>query len=408
MAANSTTYDPVLAELWPQKRINNLAFSNAKFAGYCQRSQDFTEKVKHVALQYGNNQGRSASFSAAKSNVGSSKFEEFEVTIVSNYGYGEVDGLTLERTESNRAALVNALDREAQGALDELTADLGKDTWKTGSGALGQIAAGGISGTTITLESGQAKQFEVDMVLRAAATETGATRAAGTNTMTVTAVDYDAETIEVDATITGLTAADYLFVDGDAADGGSLKKITGVASWVPVYGATIGTLFGMTRTTHVTRLAGHRLDGSGLASKEVAIKKLIAQIRNRSNGRGKPNMVWLNPEDMDDLDTELGAKRSYEKIDVPGADIGFDAIMFRGPGGTIAAIDDPWIPEGNAWACDMRTWHYDSLKASPRIIQHDGQRVSRLNDSDGIELRAVGRHQYYCDAPGWNGHVLLP
>lgn len=409
MGADSTTYDPVLAELWPQRRINNLMFEGAKFVALCQRSQDFTEKIKHVALQYGNPQGRSAAFDKAKANVGSAKFKEFGVTIVSDYGYGEVDGITLERTQSDRAALVNALERESKGAIDELVNSTAKDTWKEGDGVLGQIATGGITGNVITLESGQAKFFEEDMTLVAAATKTGSLRDSG-DTMTVTAVDYDANTITVSlvANITGLAAGDYLFVEGDAADGGSLKKLTGVRLWIPTPDDTVGTLFGVDRTVHPTRLAGHRLDGSGLASKEAAIKRLIAQIRDRSGPRARPRDVWMNPMDLDDLTTELGAKKDYARVDVKDADIGFDAVTFRGPGGMVRVHDDSWIPEGYAWACDMRTWHFDSLGSAPKPITHDGSRVDRLAASDGIELRAVSRHQLYNDGPGWNGCVKLP
>ena len=335
-------------------------------------------------------------------------FEDFVITIVNDYAFGQIDGLLLERTQSDKAALVNALERETRGLLEELSVSAARDTWGIGSGSLA-VVDGAPAGDVITVGAGQAKGFEINMSIVAAATQTGGLNAGGAATI-VLSINLEDETIEVTAggvVALSIVDGDFLFPEGDAADGGAVRKLTGVRSWIPAPGDSIGSLFGVDRTTYPERLAGFRLDGTGLASKEVAIKALVAKIRSGLT-RAKPTQIWLHPNDLDSLTTELGAKRHYEKIDVPNADISFDAVAFHGPGGVLHAIDDAWLEEGVAYAIDPTSWCWSTLGEAPRIITHDGQRVLRVANDDAIELRGVIRQQLFCDAPGFNGAVLLP
>lgn len=409
-AANLTTYDAVVMELWPQRRVNNLTYLSSAFYGTVRKSTTFYEKLKHIALQYGNPQGRSATFTNAQTNATSTKFGEFQVTRVKDYAVGTVDGETLETTRHNKAALVSAIERETQGALDELANVLSFDLWHSGSGARGRVGTSGITTVTLTLATLEdIVNFELNMELVAASSETGAIRA---GSATVTGIDMDLGTLVTDsnwtAQITGITDADFLFVQGDAANGGAVKKVSGVPSWVPTSAPTSSAFFGLDRTAHKTRLGGVRHNGSGDGTIKEAVKNLCAKIRFYGGQRARPNMLFMNTMDLNKLDLELGSDRKYERIDVKDADVGYDAITFSTPVGRISATEERYMPPGYTWATQMDTWEFGSVDEAPRVIRHDGLSMLRQSSDDGVEFRAVYRGQLYNDAPGWSGVATLP
>ena len=410
-AANSTDYDSVIRELWPTQRIAELLYSRARFLALCNRQRDFAEKIKHIAVAYQRSAGRSATFADAQAASGSVLYEDFQLTLTSSYGWGSIDGLLLERSQHRHAVLVEAIEVETRNMLEEIALNLSKDTWGQGSGELG-VVAGAPAGDVITVGVGEAKRFETGYQIVAAATSTGGLNAGGAST-TIIEINLENGTIEVEpggVAAVSIIDGDFLFQRGDAADGGAIRKISGVRAWIPLVGDPISApFFGVDRTIYPERFAGHRFDGSGLGSKEEAIKRMVAIIRDQGPRRNHPNIVWMNPIDMDDLDSELGTvRRRYERIDVPNADIGFDALTFRGPGGMLRVLDDPWVPPGQAWCLAMDTWFWGTLGEAPRIIMHDGNRVLRIADDDAIEFRGVARGQVWCDEPFANGVVTLP
>ena len=414
MGATLTNYDAVVRELWPQRRINNMTYETSAFWAMVKKDTSFTEKIRHIAFGYGNPQGRSADFATAQANAGNSQLGEFQVTRVSDYAVGIVDGETLETTKDNKAAIVSAIEQETSGALEELGNTLSFDLWRSGTGARGQVGTSGISTTTLTLaDPDDVVNFEVGMEVVAAATETGAVR---TGSATITEVDFDNGQLVTDSNWTsqitgggGIADDDYIFVEGDAQNGGSSAvKVSGVQGWIPTSNPTSTTFFGLNRTTHPTRMAGIRYDGSSDGTLKEAIKKLHSRIAAWSGNKARPTDVFMHPEDLDNLDIELGSDRRFARVDVKDADVGFDAITFHTPAGAVRVIQDRYVKKGYAWSLDMRTWTFGSVMGVPRIIQHDGNRMLRQSAADGVEFRAVYRGQLYCNAPGYNGVVTLP
>ena len=412
MGATLTNYDAVVRELWPQRRINNMTYETSAYWAMVKKDPTFTEKIRHIAFGYGNPQGRSADFATAQANAGNSQLGEFQVTRVSDYAVGIVDGETLETTKDNKAAIVSAIEQETSGALEELGNTLSFDLWRSGTGSRGTVGTSGISTTTLTLaDSDDVVNFEVGMEVVLASSETGALRDSG-NSATITEVDFDNGQLVTDSNwttqISGATDGDHIFVEGDAAAGGSIVKVSGVEAWIPTSTPSSTAFFGLDRTTHPTRMAGIRYDGSSDGTIKEAIKKLHARIAAWSGNKARPTDVFMHPEDLDNLDIELGTDRRYARVDVKDADVGFDAITFHTPAGAVRVIQDRYVKKGYAWSLDMRTWTFGSVMGVPRIIQHDGNRMLRQSSADGVEFRAVYRGQLYCNAPGYNGVVTLP
>lgn len=175
-SATLTSYTPVIRELWPQRRVNNLVMEGAPLLALLPKDETFTERIRHIALQYANPMGRSATFGTAQTNATPSGFAEFKVTRVSDYGVGTIDGETLESTQDNKAALVSAIERETKGALEELARSAHKNLYGTGSGTRGAFASSATVVLTLSSVSDVAN-WEVGMVVVAASTETGALRA---------------------------------------------------------------------------------------------------------------------------------------------------------------------------------------------------------------------------------------
>jgi hypothetical protein len=409
MAADQTTYAAVLKQLWPQRRINNLAFQFSAFWAMVEKEQDFYEDIKHVALQYGNPQGRSADFATAQTNAGAARLAKFQVTRISDYAVGIVNGETLEVTRHNKGALLSAIENETKSSLEELANTLSFDLWSVGDGVRGVAGTVGASPDLVLSDVNDVVNFEVGMEIVMAATRTGAIRAGSAS---ITDIDPDTGTLTSDADwnaqITLPVATDFLFVQGDAANAGAIKKVSGVPAWIPTTTPTATPFFGLDRTTHTDRLGGVRQVGTGFGTIAETVKALGAKIRYRSGRRARPDTCFMNTLDIDNLDIELGSNRRYTRVDVENADIGFDAIEFATPAGRIRAVEDRYVPVGSIWMTQMNTWKFASVDGAPRIIQHDGNRMLRQTSADGVEFRAVYRGQLYNDAPGWTGYSSLP
>jgi hypothetical protein len=426
-SATVTTYDAVIRELWPDQRVNNLVLEDSAFLGLVPKDETFHEKNRHIAMQFANPQGRSGTFSDAQGNATSSQFSDFSITRIVDYATGTIDGELIESTQApggNKAALVDGMEREMKSALEELNRSTAKNSWGTGSGTRGEVATSGITTTALTLaETTDVSNFEVNMEIVAAATETGAIRS---GSATITAIDRTDGILTTDsnwtAQITGITDADFLFVEGDAPNGGASKMLSGVPAWVPTADPGATAFFGVDRTTDVVRQGGLRYDGSGDGSIKEAIQRGAHRGRQLAGRALKLSHCFMNPEDVGNLVIELGSDVEYErfkasevKVKRPNgsmgtqrADVGFDAVMFWTAAGRFPIFAETWVDRGFVWALELQTWRLATLGPMVQIIRHDGLRVARQAASDGVEYRARMRGQVYTDAPGWNLNVQIP
>jgi len=415
-----TDYDAVLKELWPQERIDNLAFSQTPFLAIIKKRTDFTEKLRHIALQYGNPQGRSATFANAQGNVSASLFSDWQINRATDYAVGVISGELLESSKDKKASIVSALDTEIKGSLTELSRSLHKSLFGDGSGTLGPLSTtASIATPTATLANVEdISKFAVGMTVVAAATPTGAIRVGGAARALITAVDRDAGTVTTtanwNALFTTLAAGDYLFVEGDAQNGGSAKKVMGLAGWLPTTTPTSTPFFGVDRTADPVSLAGVRYDGSADGTKTEALQRAAARIMREGNG-ATPTVVIMNPVDLGDLLVELGSQKVFysevKAMSVKGkemAAIGFDVVAVHTSAGAVKVLGDYECPLGLAYMLDMETWTFHSLLGAPRVVSDDGLNILRAASSDGFEYRAVYRGQLACTAPGRNAVVTLP
>jgi hypothetical protein len=425
--ATTTTYDAVLRALWPDQRVNNLVLEAGPLLGLMPKDETFFEKTRHVALQYGNPQGRSATFANAQGNATSALFSDFAITKVVDYGVGTIDGELVELSQlpgGAKGQVIDGMEREMKSSLEELGRSIAKGMYGSGTGLRGVVGAESTVSLTLTPIS-DVKNFEVGMELVCAATETGALRDSG-NSATVTAINRTTGVLTSDSNwttqISGLAAADFLFVEGDAPAAGANKTLTGTRGWVPDAAPTSTAFFGVDRTADLERQGGLRRDGSGDGTITESVQASAHYARDHAGHGLKLTHAFFNPVDFGNLVIELGTNRRYVQVmasDVPvkradgrmgtqKATIGYDAVEVFTAAGRILCFPDDFVPAGRHMALRLDTWKLATMGKMVQLIRHDGLRVARQASADGVEFRNRMRGQTYTDAPGWNVNAQIP
>ncbi len=366
------------------------------------KDENFYGKNLPLPIIHGNPQGRSRTFTTAKANKTSSELKDFVLTRAKDYSLASIDNETAEASETDAGAFLKALTVEIDGAMQSATNSFASGLFTDQSGAMGQVAAGGVAGEVITLDDPDTiVYFEIGMSIVSAAAKSTGGLAGGAGV--IQSVDRDAGTftfVAGGAAATAIAAGHYIFVEGDR----NLSE-AGLESWLPLVAPTAGdNFFGVDRSVDPTRLAGVRVDGTALPIEEALIKG--ANRINREGGR--PDACFVNYAQFENLEKALGSKVQYMVSTAFGrADIGFEGIQIKSNKGTINVIADPFCPADRAYMLTMSTWKCYSLKKPIRILDLDGNKMLRESDADAVELRVGGYRQLGCNAPGWNGVVQL-
>lgn len=401
-----------LKTLWPQSRIQDEVYPDHPFLALIPKREDFYGENAYIALQTGDPQGRSASFSTAQTisaltgsgNAGSSRGQRFLLTRAKDYQLINLETEVIMASQNDEGALIRALDTEMRSGMRNIGKSLATALFRGQTGALSGIAA--ITATTITLSNvNDVTSFEIGMRLVASATATGANRSTPA-TADITGVNRDTGVLTFGAgTFTGTNWAvsDILFSQGDNANGsGSGNKVSGLADWVPTTSPTSTLFFGVDRSVDPTRLGGLRIDASALSPEEGLVLALSRQAREG----GKQSHILMNHADYRNVQYSLGSKveTAYQTV----GRIGFQSIQMHGPKGVVSIMADQDCPAGFAYSLDMSTWKLFSLKGCPQVLDMDGNQLSRVAAADQFEARIVYFAQVYTDAPGYNGVITMP
>lgn len=407
MASTSVANTPyILKTLWPQERIDSLVYMDNPFLAMVPKSEEFYGQNMYLALRYTDNKGRSATFATAQAAKNPHKGVRYLLTRGKDYALFGIEHEMILAAKKDKGALVRSLDTEVSSAMNTLTNSLAHALFGDASGSRGQINGNDPgTGTTFTLGNvGDIVNFEVGDNILFAAAATGAVRAGGNRT--IAAIDRDVALITVSAAIdTAVGATDFIFIDGDAANGGSTILPTGLLGWLPSAAPQVGggdSFFGVDRSPDPVRLAGMRIDVSALNPEEG----LMTMLTKANVNRAKPSHIFRNPLDYKNILLALGTKVETEYTSV--GEIGFTAIKVFGPSGEVKIYSDRNCPQGRGFTLTMDTWKFYSLGKAPMVIEADDQKILRDATADSFE----GRMAYYanlgCDAPGWNVNETLP
>lgn len=399
MAVTVSNSAYILKTLYPNKRVENLVYQDHPLLAMMPKNEEFYGENLVIPVRYADTQGRSSTFADAQSGIGAHAGKKFVLTRSADYALFSLTTEAIKASKNDRGAFIKNLDTEVESALNNFAKSTAQQAYGDGSGAVGR---GSISGSTCTLANiNDIVNIEVGMRLAASDTSTGALRDSGA-VITVVTVDRDAGTFTFSGSISGFTANDYLFPKGDAANNGSIVRMSGLLAWIPTSAPGATSFFGVDRTADVTRLGGMRIDVSGLNPEEGLITALSKQAREGA----RPSHAFTNHLDFRNIEIAMGAKVTTKYAQV--GEIGFTGVEVIGPKGPVMLHADQDAPSGRLFSLQLNTWTMYTLEKYPQILDEDGSRLSREASADRWEGRIGGWGNFACRAPGYNANVTMP
>lgn len=403
MALDMTSFDAALKQHYTNDRIENMVYKDNPFLAMLPKMEDFGGKNLPIPIIYGNPQGRSATFATAQANKTNSQLKDFVLTRNHDYSLASIDNETLEASQGDSNAFMEAATVEIDGAINSAARSLAIALYRNGSGSIGQVANASFATAILQLSNvNDVTNFEVGMSLQVSATDgTGVVRA---GTLDVVGIDRDLGTVTMSGNLSAGIAAiaqnDYIFVEGDYAG-----KLKGLQAWLPNSAPTSTPFFSVDRTSDVTRLAGIRYDGSAMPIEEA----IIGAIHRVAREGGKPSHCFMNYSSWDELAKALGSKVQYIDDIVKSGDamFNFRGIMVHGPKGPVKVVPDQNCPSDRAFLLQLDVWKLYSLKKAPRILDTDGLKMLRDSAADSVEVRVGYYAQLGCRAPGYNANIKL-
>ena len=412
---NQTNFLAAMKHMYPYKKVENLVYKNNPLIAMITKNTSFPGRNATYAVEFGMTHGRSATFATAQANRSGTQLKEFVVTRVKDYSIVSVDNETLLAADGNEGSLLDVAKAKTDSALHALSRSMGRDIFRSGTGSIAQLASSsGVSSSTVSLTTGGCLQIEVGMRLKGSATD-GSSLYDGV--ITVASVDREADTftttVAPGTAMASLGNDDFLYVEGDAANGGANIKMAGLDAWLPATVASSGdSHFGVDRFIDKSRLAGQKI--SALDSSHIStLIKAAVQVHREG---GRPDVVFMNPVDWQELSLDLegtsiksgsNSRRRFDSSEST-SNFGFATLTLASPAGMVDIVADHNCPVGIAYMLQLDTWEFKSLGPAPRMLDFDGLKGLRQANEDGVEYRWGYYGNLLCTAPGFNARIALP
>lgn len=361
----------------------------------------------------GHNQSTSADITKAISNADGLQAERWSLPTNASkkhYTVATFPGDLIAAFESKPDVYFPLMTKEIDSAFKTAARRMSIKLYRNGYGGIGRVQNTGFATAVCTLTNPwDAKNFEPRMYCTfAAADVSGATRDTG-DRLRVVSVDIDAGTVTFDANLSNIAAIaqnDFIFPEGDRDVGASTtsRNMYGFETFVPYDRTTVGTLFGVDRTKHPTRLAGRYLDGTGKRVTESVTEMLtmLGDVGSTPNAVAMSWKTWLTVE------KELGSQVRYGKAGGQG-DVFFKSIKFNGGEDDVDIVKDTSCPDNRIYVLNTDTWQILHLgaKGPVRFLDEDDNQMLRSSTADSYELRIGGYVEMLCNAPGENGVIAI-
>lgn len=341
---------------------------------------------------YGDPQGVIAgenNFSTGRERVSGVEGKQLPLTAQIVYGFVKLGGRALRRAKGNKAAIYDLVTRHTNGQIRQLGADLAFHLQSDGKGIRGRIAAGGISGDTLTLESQwQVDLFKQNMTIGASSNSDGSSPRVGTTYVTKVLRKQKKIVVNSAAAIGSLTAGDYLFRDGDV---GNIMSGLGVCTPLAAI-STSDSFRGINRSDDEEALAGWRESDTDKYVEEAIMDMCAVGHAHgaRFTEADVPAQAFTN------MVKRIGAKVMYE----PGrtADVGFRYVMIEGAGNTIKVFSEPDMKDQQISRLHNPEDHeirYTGGDGLIHTIRDDGGgAMMRMLTADAIEVQLCTEHEY--------------
>jgi len=386
------------------KRLPDLVFKKHPLTNLFKHER-LNGELKKVPVKFAYGAGGSGNFQNAQGNQSDDSNVAFLVTLGKDYAVKKIQNTDIEAALAS-GGIVDLLTDRIESTVKMAADSLERALTRSGFSELGQIATGGISSATITLQPGQAKQFYPGLkCVFASSLTAGSLRNSGA-TGTVLSIDTGANTCtftQTIATIGGGTiqAGDFVFRQGDKT-GATPTMVAGLAGWLPIVRPTTGdNWYGVDRSVDPESLAGCYIDGRNMNLK-VAIETAASKLVDR--GGANPDVVAMSAANWNKLAQVLQGYGGAQVVDYNGriATASFKSIRLVTVAGALDCIAIPMMDDTAVYVLDTSTWYLGSPTGD--IIKNanpNGKTLTVYND-DAQEIRERTFGQCYCDAPGFN------
>ena len=404
---NMSAFQSALKRMYPHSRIENLTFrSNVAYA-MLPKEPDVGGESWSIVVHYEDGPGRSAKFNIAQANKAGSKKVDFRLTAVEDYSLASITGKVWAASKGNTKAFLTAAKSELDAAFNTAKRSCGISVFRNGTGSIGVISSGTtIGSTTLTLSNrSDINNFGAGQYIVFSDADGGTLRDNGARRQ-IESINRSAGSMVLDDVINAsgsVETGDYIYIEGDAQNGtgNALERVSGLDSWLPTTAPTAGdSFFSVDRSVDVTRLAGNRINASGMTVEEALIEAgtIIAEQGGEPDCCFVPFLVWKQ------LMLELGTRKVYREEKIAG--VSFKGVEIICPGGTVTVYADRNCPAGKAYMLTKSSWRYYSIGNMPAILNLDDVGTFlREASADGYELRVGGYPQVGCMAPVQNGVI---
>lgn len=408
-----TTFDFALKEYYTKQRVENLCFADrpllAKLAKDTSLAGDICIEPLVIAPPAGVSGQLGASYLdlARDGTGGNVQGKKFACTIGEYHGEVLIGDKVIMASRSNEGAFLENKRVEIDSLYERMSDSLATYLYRNGGKALGEIAAGGITGEVATLTNPEdVANFYLGQYTQADTVDgTSGTLHAGYSYVTERDLENGTVTFEDISDMTGAAAGDFLFNLGDA--GITSTIITGLGGWIPAASSGIADLFGVVRSSDATLLGGVRVKSSSLTGLGALqrISKLITQMTGVVRGPG-PDAVFVNPSDWQNIADSLQSQ-GVRPLQEDDAQFGFMKIKVIAGGRVVDVYADRHAQPGTAFALKLSTWKLRSMGELIHTLAGDGLQMLRVAGSTNYSYRLVSYPCFTCNAPGWNGRVAL-
>lgn len=413
-ALDREAYRALLKQMYPKQRVRNLCHKKRPFLALLGRNPDVGGDNWKVPLIYGDVAGASAKFSVAQANKESTKQIAFQQEAMEDFALASIKGRVWKASQGNSKAFAVASRTQLDSAFNIAAHSLAVKLFRTGTGSIAQINST-VSGTTLTLTNPRDIHcFKLGMRLNFSSTDGGVLHDGG-KTVKVTKINRNTKTgvsgagsmtVTPDlSTISGLSASDYIYREGDGADGGSNICLTGLQGWLenPASISPGESFFNVDRSADKVLLGGNYLDASSSGNmREV----LIEAIRTAEEQGGDPDIAIMNHNIWQRLAMELESTVDRTQ-EIKVGDVSFRGFTVQGSESEVTCFADRLCPPGEMYVLQKDTWTLYSMGECPEILDMDdlGTFVRESNDN-AYELRVGMYPELGCEAPGYNVRVV--
>lgn len=393
MADTLSTLAAGIKTYYTRDRVKQMGYKKHALFAMLPKNEKVGGNFLAHPLHIGNAQGVHNTFTGAagRASATSTQLKQWNVYHASEYSLAEIDGKALRRVQNSPEAMLDLASQYIDGAIDSLTRRLATLAYRSGFGAVGTI--GSISTNTITLANKpDAANFEVGQQVVFSQSESGHTlrNTGGTTTLTITGINV-ADGILTFATnvstVTGTTAGDTVFLEGDRQDSATPARLvmTGIEGWVPQTAPTSGDSFhGVDRTAYIERLAGSRWDARGYPAEEV-LTEMCSRV---AAVHGTISDIFCNPKWFNQLTKSMGARVTYNEFDVEGV-VGFRGVKVNGATGDVRVVPDFNCPADRVYGLNLDDLELFSTGPAIRMIDDDSNEFLRLSDADKYQVRFI-------------------